>query len=45
MQHVMGPMLGRAADEEYADFLNEYERVLQTKETLISFNSVVAQKL
>lgn len=45
MQHAMGPMLGIVADEEYADFLNEYEHVLKTKETLISFNSVVVQKL
>ncbi|CEG65580.1 hypothetical protein RMATCC62417_02336 [Rhizopus microsporus] len=45
MQHAMSPMLGIATDEEYADFLNEYEHVLKTKETLISFKSVVAQKL
>lgn len=45
MQYVIGPMLEIATDKEYADFLYEYERILKTKETLISFNSVAVQKL
>lgn len=42
---VLGPMLGVNTPEELEDFLIRYKHDLETKESLVSFNSVAVQKL
>ncbi|KAG1229613.1 hypothetical protein G6F68_006529 [Rhizopus microsporus] len=41
---VLGPMLGVNTPEELEDFLIRYKHDLETKESLVSFNSVAVQK-
>lgn len=44
-QRLIGPMLGINTQEELDDFLERYKHDLETKESLVSFNSVAVQKL